>query len=64
MRDDRTLAWRKSTYTNTEGACVEVTACTGDELIRDSKDPHGPRLRLPGANWLIFTAAVHAGQFD
>jgi uncharacterized protein DUF397 len=37
--------WRKSSYSGgNSGQCVEV-AFTGEAVgIRDSKDPHGPRL--------------------
>jgi hypothetical protein len=37
------IRWRKSSYTGTNGNCVEL-AHTGD-LIRDSKNPGGPTLR-------------------
>lgn len=35
--------WRKSTFTNPNGNCVEL-AHTLDR-VRDSKDPNGPALR-------------------
>lgn len=44
-------AWVKSSYSNGEGAeCVEWApahaAATGEFLVRDSKSPDGPHLRL------------------
>lgn len=38
------VVWRKSRQSQDEGACVEL-AFAG--LIRDSKNPDGPVLRLP-----------------
>ena len=35
--------WRKSSYTNTNGTCVEVFRELSQ--LRDSKDHHGPALR-------------------
>lgn len=43
--------WRKSSYSDNGGACVEVaTNLVGVVPVRDSKDPGGPVLRFtPGA---------------
>jgi Domain of unknown function (DUF397) len=32
--------------------------------VRDSKDPAGPKLVFPAAEWLAFTAGVKVGEFD
>lgn len=41
------LRWRKSSYSNGMGGeCVEVAATPEGLLVRDSKDPDGPRLDL------------------
>jgi hypothetical protein len=55
--------WRKSTYSFSNGNCVEVAsgpapATPGMVLVRDSKDPEGPRLSFSGREWAAFTAAV------
>ncbi|MGH3898908.1 MAG: DUF397 domain-containing protein [Pseudonocardiaceae bacterium] len=66
MRDDLSpAAWRKSTYTNNTGACVEV-ADLGDagRAVRDSKNPTGPTLTFTAAGWAAFTAGVRSGEFD
>lgn len=58
-------AFRKSTYTNTMAACVEVADLDGGHVaVRDSKDPAGPALMFTGAGWAAFTAGVRSGEFD
>jgi hypothetical protein len=45
--DPTVVRWRKSSYSaGTGGECVEVAATPGQVLIRDSKNPDGPVLRL------------------
>ncbi|MFJ4092614.1 DUF397 domain-containing protein [Kitasatospora sp. NPDC089913] len=56
--------WRKSTYSNGQGGCVEVAdGCTGIMPVRDSKDPQGPALVFHLDAWRAFVAAVQAGEF-
>lgn len=57
-----TLIWRRSSYSQKNGSCVEVS--TGLDEIRDSKDPHGPTLRLNTAAVAVFMRAVKNGRFD
>ncbi|MGH3772527.1 MAG: DUF397 domain-containing protein [Pseudonocardiaceae bacterium] len=58
-------AFRKSTYTNSMAACVEVADLDGgDRAVRDSKDPSGPALMFTAAGWAAFTAGVRSGEFD
>ena len=58
------LRWRKAPASNGYGACVEV-AFAGDWVyVRDSKDPNGPVLRFPKAEWIAFLDGVKAGEFD
>ena len=63
--------WRKSTYSRSNGNCVEVG--TGQALVgvRDSKDPDGPVIDVSPRAWIEFTehvkratsvAAVSAGR--
>ncbi|MEV5542739.1 DUF397 domain-containing protein [Saccharopolyspora shandongensis] len=52
-------AWRKSSYSGQESHCVELSSPLG--LIRDSKDPEGPRLDVDVAGFL---RAVKAGRFE
>lgn len=39
-------AWRKSSRSVGQGACVELAPVAGGWLVRDSKNPHGPRLAV------------------
>jgi hypothetical protein len=53
------LQWKRSSRSNNaDSSCVE---CAGDGRvvwIRDSKDPHARRLRVPMAGWRAFVALV------
>jgi hypothetical protein len=51
--------WRKSSHSQTNGACVEV--CHTLDAVRDSKNPAGPALRVDVA---AFLRAVNEGRFD
>ena len=53
-------AWRKSTYSNNGGNCVEI-ASAGPRMVavRDSKDPDGSRLAFTPAQWTAFTETLN-----
>jgi hypothetical protein len=52
-------AWRKSTYSNNGGSCVEVAAGTpGMVAVRDSTDPDGSKLAFTSEQWTTFTSIV------
>ncbi|MFI1564762.1 DUF397 domain-containing protein [Streptomyces sp. NPDC020490] len=47
--------WIKSSYSTSDGPdCVEAAAAPGRILVRDSKNPHGPRLALAPTAWATF----------
>ncbi|MFF6997933.1 DUF397 domain-containing protein [Streptomyces sp. NPDC008313] len=49
------VAWLKSSYSTDEGPdCVEVATVPHHILVRDSKNPAGPRLALAPATWAAF----------
>ena len=50
-------AWRKSSHSGDEGACVEMAVLPEAVAVRDSKDPAGPTLRFTPASWATFTGA-------
>ncbi|MEW1600839.1 DUF397 domain-containing protein [Streptomyces sp. DH-12] len=56
--------WRKSSYSNDQGgSCLEVLDGHRHGIpVRDSKNPHGPALIVPGAAWSAFVAAVRRGD--
>ncbi|WP_030985898.1 DUF397 domain-containing protein [Streptomyces sp. NRRL S-1813] len=52
---EREPNWAKSSYSTDEGAqCVEVATTPGTILIRDSKNPDGPRLTFTPTTWADF----------
>lgn len=54
------LKWRKSSRSGTQnGNCVEVaTNVAGVVAVRDSKNPDGPMLTVPSAEWRAFLSTV------
>ncbi|WP_048821016.1 DUF397 domain-containing protein [Streptomyces ipomoeae] len=63
--DASKATWRKSSYSDATGQCVEVADDLPGALpIRDSKHPDGPHLVFAGAAWTAFVAALHAGGFS
>jgi hypothetical protein len=56
------VAWRKSSYSAQVQDCVEVAdGPLGAVAVRDSKDPDGPTLLLPGTAWRALTCRVRDG---
>ncbi|WP_051970316.1 DUF397 domain-containing protein [Kitasatospora azatica] len=57
--------WRKSTYSENGGQCVEVSASFPTTVpVRDSKDPEGPALAFTSTAFAAFIAGVKAGDFS
>ncbi|MGH3513390.1 MAG: DUF397 domain-containing protein [Pseudonocardiaceae bacterium] len=64
IRDLTPALWRKSTFSNSQAACVEVADLGTGCAVRDSKNPTGPELMFTGPEWAAFTAGVRSGEFD
>ncbi|MDQ3887190.1 MAG: DUF397 domain-containing protein [Actinomycetota bacterium] len=55
-------AWRRSSRSTATANCVEVAAAGPAVGVRDSKDPEGPVLVLPGPAWAGFVTEIRSGQ--
>lgn len=53
-----TLMWIKSSYSGQSSGneCIEVATAPDTIRIRDSKNPHGPQLRVRPGTWADFLA--------
>ncbi|MEV7778869.1 DUF397 domain-containing protein [Kitasatospora sp. NPDC088351] len=57
-------AWRKSSHSGGNGACVEIATPLADAVsVRDSKDPEGPQLHFSSDAWNAFATAAGTGAF-
>ncbi|MEU2080496.1 DUF397 domain-containing protein [Streptomyces albus] len=55
----RELAWRKSSYSGSDGGnCLEVAQTPGRVHVRDSKEQRGPVLSVPSGQWAAFIEKV------
>ena len=58
--------WQKSSFSNLNGNCVEVSYLKRDRIgLRDTKDNSaGPVLVFTQGEWWAFLAGAKDGQFD
>jgi Domain of unknown function (DUF397) len=63
MDDRAPVVWQKSSHSSHQGVCVEVADLDGHRAVRDSKNPAGPALVFPAAEWSAFTTGIRAGEF-
>jgi hypothetical protein len=56
-KDMRRADWRKSSYSNGSGACVEVGQADGVR-VRDTKDRNGAVLVFDATTWRAFATAT------
>ncbi len=58
-------AWRKSSASNSQGACVELAElASGEFAVRNSRNPGGPALIYTRAEIEALIAGVKMGEFD
>ncbi len=50
--------WRKSTRSNSNGACVEIAQVADVVAVRDSKDSNGPVLTFSQAAFVSFVKGI------
>jgi len=55
---DHGAGWRKATYSNGSGSCVEVGRLTGNVAVRDTTDRDGAVLRFTAGAWRAFAAQL------
>jgi len=58
-------AWRTSSHSQDEGACVQTAFLPdGGVAVRHSKDPDGSVLRYTRREWDAFLKGAKDGEFD
>jgi hypothetical protein len=62
VQEPETPVWAKSSRCDTAN-CVEVAAVAGEVMIRDSRSPSGPILRISRADWEAFAEGIVLGDF-
>jgi hypothetical protein len=63
MSESTYVAWRKSSYSDGTGNCVEVAGADGLVTIRDTKQGgHGPQLEITEVAWRRFLAETKSDQ--
>lgn len=61
----RDFSWRKSSYSNPIGECVELIRLPGEVIgVRHSQHPNGSTLILPSTEIAAFIQKVKNGNFD
>ncbi len=58
-------SWRKSSISNSQGACVELAKLSdGEFAVRNSRNPEGPALIYTRAEIAALIEGVKLGEFD
>ncbi|MEU8145889.1 DUF397 domain-containing protein [Nonomuraea sp. NPDC048901] len=55
--------WRTSSFSGSNGQCVQVAFVPDHVAVRDSKDPQGPALIFTLDEWAAFLAGARDGEF-
>ncbi len=56
--DNTYTDWRKASYSNGSGQCVETASSAGTVAVRDTANRGGDTLTFSAAAWERFTASV------
>ncbi|HEY8372945.1 MAG TPA: DUF397 domain-containing protein [Pseudonocardiaceae bacterium] len=56
--------WKKSSYSDNLGNCVETALLPDGTAVRDSKNPSGPVLHFSAPVWQAFLSRAKAGLLD
>ena len=59
---DDSAEWRKSSYSMSDGQCVEVRVAKGILAVRHSKLIEGGTLIFSAHVWRVFLAAIKEGR--
>ena len=62
MAKSKYIAWRKASYSDGTGNCVEVAETGGLVAIRDTKQSSGSVLEFGAAAWREFLTAIKDGS--
>ncbi len=55
-------AWRKSSHSGPDGGnCVEAARVADIIAIRNSRNPHGPILRITPSDWHLILQTIRTG---
>jgi hypothetical protein len=55
--------WHISTFSDSQGTCVEAAVTPDGTAVRHSKDPNGPTVIFNPDEWNAFLKGVEAGEF-
>jgi Domain of unknown function (DUF397) len=58
-----TRPWRKSSYCDTGGQCVEIAQAGTRRLVRDSRNPAGAFLAFSTQAWAAFISDIKHGAY-